>query len=533
MFNAFGTILDGQVNCDSITSVIDVGDVQYTPPTDNPGTFIPPHPPVFPGDKAIYWIHGMNGSAASWEKAADWVESNYKVVSVRPDYGANQTSWDEAWTGLENKINDNWYNVTKPKVTLYDQSFGICHSLGGVVLRKVSEQGNPEPINGIVTYSSPHGGSRIAQYIEPANNNNITTPEFEELEGHFAYNAGVIASGPISEHLIFGNISYNGTIYSVEDIDLSAFNIGIDKTTEDFIDFIHDFWGFNAVCAVVDLKKPLADGLSKMIFNNKTFLTSFFIKQLTSEAAEVLDPGSSELNISEQITSDGDEKKRVAFTTDITSGHKNAHYSAFKLLYTALKDPNAQSLFSAQTLNDEAVGVFNKIKTFYEDQEIWYEEHYDKKAFTTPRWWPWSLDPLVFWGNLPHLRDEYAIGFQGFTDLNDYYEVIAGARIYEETSSDLGTCYEDEGPVYNVPIQSCESGEWYPNDYSVSIDFIPYDGLLTVDSQKDWNTVDNIPKFNFPGSNHLTIQNDINTQTSLINLLDRNIYGHFFFTEHR
>lgn len=541
MLIAFNTMIVAQVNCDSITSVVDVTKVQYTPPTENPGQFYPPHPTSSNslGDKAIYWVHGMNGNSNSWAKAADWVQSHYKVISAKPDYGADQTSWDDAWTGLRDKVNSNWSNVTKPQVSLYGKSFGIGHSLGGLMLRKISEQSDPEPINGIVTYSSPHGGSDLAKYIEPANDPNITTHEFEELENSLAFNGAEILSAPISEYLIFGNITYNDDVYSIEDIDLSALGISIDERTIATVDRFFSSWPVTALFAQKDLgETTIADLVHDVMNDEKNVMASELIKLTTSNAADVLEPGSGSLDISEQITPDGtDEFKRVAFFGDITTGNENAHYSAFKMLYSSMMVPSDQPLFTAENLNGEAVAVFDDIKTFYEDQEEWYQEHYDKKYGTTPLWYPWSLDPLVYWGNIKHLRDEYGYGFDGFTKLNDYYEYIAGAREYGETESELGMCfYEDEwGNItieFDILESECGGYEWVSDGWTLVNTLHPFDGLLTAESMVDWNTAPNIPKIKCEGSNHVTIPNDKNTESSLIDLLDGN-KGKFFKTEKR
>ncbi len=115
------------------------------------------------------------------------------------------------------------------------------------------------------------------------------------------------------------------------------------------------------------------------------------------------------------------------------------------------------------------------------------------------------------WGDVKNIRNWYNTGRKQFRKVNDYWEYITGARLF----SIYGHCtvFEEQQYEYtNVTEGWCdaEQGTWY--EYGFEVEVKDYDGFLTVDSQMDWESVDDFHIYPLQGSNHLQVKNDKNTK---------------------
>ncbi|MFZ4635500.1 MAG: esterase/lipase family protein, partial [Saprospiraceae bacterium] len=144
------------------------------PPTVKPrgGT-----PPVFPGDRIVYWVHGLGGAPESWGvvggatqfQAPGQEVPGYKprrVTSLYPSY--LQFNFSGASISLDNFLSSTGKsacinnNIEDPRV-----NFLIGHSQGGLISRATDKMYSDlglegeRKFGGMVTFGSPHAGAMI------------------------------------------------------------------------------------------------------------------------------------------------------------------------------------------------------------------------------------------------------------------------------------------------------------------------------------------------------------------------------------
>ncbi len=546
---------------DSLTKTIVIGDEVTTPvPPDDPPISPPTNPPDG-GYKAIFWIHGMIGSTVpnsgevglkSWSVVAPWVDEHYYTKSQLITYADYQYSWITAYSKLKDQIIGTWNEPhlvdgileppVKDQIDLPEKSFAIAHSFGSVVIRKADTEDPLDGVKGIATFTGPHGGSKLAYYVYPAYNAGYDESGSTELWDEFTSSLGKFASDiaapPIEE------------LYQESFIDKLSWIIGPFDTEE--------------------IIKKAANTIAKQ-------LAPQIVKNLAPASVQVLKPDNMDnLGLNEQIVSDDEGSHRVAIAANITgddpANNANTHNSAAKMFFSGLHSVTDAELFQAGKQNEIAVAELEKNKGRYSARYKLYKTLYEKKR---------SLFPLclfgtkvVFdpnpplednygyvcigsnyvipdgwvdkkWKQVAKLRDMYSKGLSAFTKLNDYWEYVCGAREYNYEQSLLGSCEcediknETKTVTEDVYEQQCQDHfdnenhlfyecDWTPYKSSW-VRLNPYDGLLTVDSQHNWNTDQDIRKVTFNDSNHLTIRNDDNTHDALTNLLD-GTYGKFFRT---
>ncbi len=521
--------------CDSINATI--GDMfnngEYTPASGNNITFAPTASPPAEGDKAIYWIHGMNGSDASWRNPAIWTDLHYRTVSSRPNYLPDQDfPFNTCAFRLGTKIILDWNSTTKSKTdpNQISNSFAIGHSLGGVTIRKVSELMDPEPINGIVTFNSPHGGTELAKFVRPAFAGTLT-PGLLEMNNVLGKNSVDIMSGPILEYILLFNTDLLDLLKDEELIRSRPF-------------FGSGFSFKGAVSGIGKiLKVPFIIANLVSLYQSGN-LGVLLVRNSSKRAVGALTPGSSTLNIVENIPSTANDAHRVAISSDITTGFENTHFSVYRMGYCSYKGTANVPVFTANLVDRDAIATYNRVMRLYEDKEAQMKQWYSKKHPLTPDNWYWG--GLATWGEIRLMGDLYHAGFEAFTSFNDYYEVITGARTYHEVVSNLGDCKcgdraNEQKITHNVskvdcvgasPIPGQHECQWYPYRVSYGLQLEPYDGLLTAQSMQNWNNHDLTVKRHYTNSNHVTIKNDRNTRTALTDLY-RGRFGEFFRTSER
>lgn len=124
--------------------------------------------------KNITFVHGLGGSAASWDKAKTWTDDNYKTAVMIANY--NGAGWESSFHSVALKLNDDIGGGLKSGINQRypdrcpDDDFVIAHSQGGIASRYLDRQWDLNPngtfgnrkFRGIVTFGTPHGGSDIA-----------------------------------------------------------------------------------------------------------------------------------------------------------------------------------------------------------------------------------------------------------------------------------------------------------------------------------------------------------------------------------
>ena len=556
--------INAQVDCntplDSISTTINSKPGPYTPPPNSDPPETPPTSPPDDGYKAVYWVHGMIGSSnphayiaglKSWINAANWARGDYYVKSQRVSYGDYQKSWSSAHWKLADEIYDSWnYGVgneppMKDQVDLPEKGFAIAHSFGTVTLRKAIADRDLEAIKGIVSFTGPHGGSNLYKYVYPAyhegtNKDGSDSEDYKEFLSAIGQFASDIASAPVKE-----------------------------KVLHSFIWKIAKFVGVFKRDSII--QEIFAD-VAKRVAPN-------VIYSMAPQSVGVLDPNGMnglKLNDNEQIIGDAEDSHRVAIAANIIE-NPDAHNSAAKIFYSGLHAVSSENDWEAGAHNIHGVKALEKNKNAYYAKYKLYKNLYEKKTSGFPLCFlgvvgtevmyeptpPLGDDYLIVcngdpyappvpdgwvkndWDDIANIRDLYYKGTKAFTKLNDYWEYICGARSYGKFESELGSCecatadFEHEFVNDNVLEESCKEVitigedtylcEWKPNE-SNNVQLKPYDGLLTVDSELDWNTVSGIYKKIAEGSNHLSVRNDENTEDILTKLFDGKL-GRFFRTK--
>jgi len=130
-------------------------------------------------NRCVFFLHGLGGTAASWERAAEAVQdaglnttgfSARYVRSVRLDYtNSTGTTLNSAASDIRNQIETNTLNTFPEFDPDRTRNFIIAHSQGGLVSRAlmhkdfITEYVSPQTrgYGGLVTVSSPLQGAQV------------------------------------------------------------------------------------------------------------------------------------------------------------------------------------------------------------------------------------------------------------------------------------------------------------------------------------------------------------------------------------
>lgn len=454
---------------------------------------LPPPEPDAEYKKVITWVHGMNGSSASWVHASDYSETQYNALPLRIDYNDFQASMATVRAGVKGDFQTKWEalkDLTDDEGK--SKSFAIAHSLGGLAIRGASEsypymEGK---VNGIVTVTSPHGGSPLADYIDTFEG--PAEPELIEDMIEFAEKTcKAMATGPVEEKIVTNKW------------------LRLIKRTK----LLNTSFVTQAGCSIgADLVVPL------------------LIKGVAPSAVSELSPGSEALDITSRVP----DAHKMLFATSIVDDPE-AHHHAFKLFFSAQNSPSDRPRFEADNLTQEALDSLMYDRNWYQAKYEEWENHYDNKQWWQADWMCWKpvLPGFLLcqtWGDVKSIRNGYDRGRFQFRQINDFWEYSVGAReykIYEPLDcSDL--------PYWEALFCHLENAE--NGIYPIYSELKDYDGLLTTESQSQWDSCPAENKFsltpsnNFKGSDHLQIKNDTNAKF-IVDLTMTGGGGEFFGNE--
>jgi pimeloyl-ACP methyl ester carboxylesterase len=122
-------------------------------------------------DRAIFYLHGLGGSVASWSKQQKWTFQNYKVRASNIDYSAegDQDNFYTATDAINLEIQDFLDAEYKKEQAnrCNRDDFVIAHSQGGIAARYLDmlwDQGyrGDRKFYGLVTFGTPHAGADIS-----------------------------------------------------------------------------------------------------------------------------------------------------------------------------------------------------------------------------------------------------------------------------------------------------------------------------------------------------------------------------------
>src|SRR5687767_10563209 len=107
-----------------------------------------------PGLRTIFWLHGFGGDQATWQKY-------YGPLSPfgGPSFHAGHFPFTyQTLNGIEQAAIDASSEMTFQGNT--NEDFAICHSMGGLTIRKIERDYNQEnvDINGYITVGTPNDG---------------------------------------------------------------------------------------------------------------------------------------------------------------------------------------------------------------------------------------------------------------------------------------------------------------------------------------------------------------------------------------
>lgn len=480
----------GQTECglsnDEINTIFEKGPIDYNPDVST-GVISSPKPPGMSPNPTLYnkivtWVHGMNGSSSSWSHAALWAKEKYNIKDIRPDYSGEQQTMDQVVNSLSSEI-ENGFAIADEFILEENifKCFGIGHSLGGIAVRKVCEKFDHENLNGLISFNSPHGGSRLAEYVKTINGGNSYDEEkVQDLKDLMVQACQNFGAGEVAEFIEFNS--------GADALEALSF---------EYLDFSDIFE--NNVCSLSEAAAP------------------FIISNIAPQCVSELKIGSDALKIEDGM----DQEHKMLFYSNIITD-PSAHNSAYKMFFSAQNSPDDYATFTAHEQIEESEEAYTTNKNSYNDKVNLYRNWYDEKPIyefdvTCAK----TFVPILgmgtgclTWGDIKELADEFERGFDYFDVFNDYWEFVCGARKY---NYDGGYCYHDDlGLVnwINNPEDCSGFGAEWIGIISESLE--DYDGLLTVKSQKDWEGCLDEHKYKLPAnSNHLQVKNSSDTEWAL------------------
>ena len=134
-----------------------------------------------PGDKKVFWVHGLRGSEQTWQASSTWYAANYKMKEYRPHYVENN-GIDVAAHQLGEVFSD--LTANDPASSLAD-NLAICHSQGGVVVRGLDKRTggdvNAMRFGAFVTASTPNMGAPIINSLKDGAHTRLLDDMYGEM----------------------------------------------------------------------------------------------------------------------------------------------------------------------------------------------------------------------------------------------------------------------------------------------------------------------------------------------------------------
>jgi pimeloyl-ACP methyl ester carboxylesterase len=482
------------------------------------------------GDRLVFWVHGLGGNVFSWDRAAEYVGDEYKVTSLSNTLDYSTNSLSGAGQVMQNTIDElaeDYGNINE--IEDPDINFIIAHSQGGLVSRAAYKRYSDLSVieqrsfGGIVTFGTPHQGAQIL--------NNV--PQFLNfIEG----SCNSLSAGPSVE-------AWNGVWF------LHFFE------PDGFIEAVE------GVCSV---------------FGNKLvpLMMGDYLSTITDDYNVGSEPIEGLNAFDENMTETSPENiPKVAFY-----GIEDAPV-VWRTVYSLMNDVNAEEVFQPND-DDELISIANTNQNSYYMKYLAYKNLYDLTSVNcqdiigieawVPGWASYACNPenlnyqyndygyLItnnfswfpyFLSNVAENRDAYYTGYTWWVNVEETYLSLIGAVDYaiEGCHCDCLEKYgSDPTPFEVLHDIDCDSDcDFYmnnpaPNTNVIYCDYaVVYqkyikqnDGIVLVESAKDYpganNGVDNV----MLGSNHLQMRNDVNTGEKLDALMYGQ-HGQYFITLER
>ncbi len=467
--------------------------------------------------KIVYWLHGFGGNKSTWGQAADATDFYFSQASTLNNYQpykvySRKLEYTMA-NSVESGANDILTNL--PVIENADRNspifgnadfskgFVICHSLGGIVARKVDQKydiGGVNSVNrqihGIVTFTTPHAGTQLLaeENIRPTTGN---IPKYIESACHD------LLLGPATDAI------YNLTGF----VGFLANQLVSPEKIEQGVNFICKLSTSSLETFFLPYNQPIANDLKP---NSPIILG---LNNVTSQLPKVAFYG---------VEDQGSELWRIVSSSLTTK-------------------PTSTDYFVDPTKDDDLKIAADNGLIYYFNHYIYWRDQITKanSAFGG------ALAINAF--KMLARRDAYFKGYVWWQSANDNYLRIIGGLVPKITVTPGFDCNCTEFDYDEFPINTWTTTVTDENDcynrnstfvtcspvpttiYDYSEEHINNDGLVTMPSALAFPGLD-IP--NDPGlpnrapmlrSNHSQLTNDFNTRDRL-NELFLGQYGLFFRT---
>ncbi len=482
---------------------------------------------VFEGDRLIFWVHGLGGTAYSWDAAAAPTANTYKVTSLLNGIDYSTYSLTNAGQVLQTTI-DGQAEIYGQLNGIEDPAhtnFIIAHSQGGIVSRAAYKRYadldvvDERSFGGIVTFGSPHQGAQII--------NNV-----DDIIAYANQSCIDLTIGPATE-------AWNGSW---------ILGFAPDQIMENAINSLCGFMSHTVLPIVMqDYLEPITEdyqvGASVITELNE------FDEDPTIPIAKVAFYGIEEAPVVWRTV--------YSLTNDVNAGGSfsagydeeymeiaNSNFNSYYLKYLAysnlydLTSVNCTEIVGAEAwIPGWASFVCNPENLNYEYNE------YGSLINGDVQWFPYSLSETE------ENRDAYYTGYRWWANVEESYLSLIGAVEYvvsschcdclEKYGSDPtpyealhtidcgGNCdYFEDNPPPNTNVIHCDYAVVYEKNIK------PNDGVVLVESAQNYPGANNGEGNAMIGSNHMQMRNDSNTGTQLNSLIEGN-QGLFFVTEER
>ncbi|MDQ3142252.1 MAG: hypothetical protein M3Q56_08395 [Bacteroidota bacterium] len=464
-------------------------------------------------DRAVFWLHGLDGDETSWAKAADASQHGVpafaarKIISMRPEYGEG--------AGLEAAAEDvriemeQWADHQRSIGIDPKNNFIIAHSQGGLVEQALLYKDfcfdpnfHGPAYGGVVSFGAGHKGAMIL--------NNV-----EILKDWLKQGCSDLAAGPAEE---FSN-SFIGQIVGlfVEDKDNPLLPENITKNCETFVKEVSKF---------LDLTKPI-----------------------TKDYHVPADGGSKLYDYESCIIAEAGNIAKVAFYG--VEPHKDLPWRT--LNWQVLKNSNDEDYFEAND-DDELTMKINNFKDKYK-AEIALREIYtiilkgDYDLPCSPVDWIFrpiecAIGTKKLDDNLDEL-EKYKTGLRWLNTSDDKWQEIIGAIVITKTTKHFCQCvdqytneekYEINDPSECDPRPEPGKKCWPTKETYITKSYKESDGIVLAESASAMPGANHNPTSDplrrMENSSHNQMRNDLNTKRKL-NYLYNGKTNDFFYTNLR
>lgn len=477
-------------------------------------------PPTDPGDRLVYFVHGLGGAAKDWDTPATDLQLNYKLTKLTDFSWESNGDFQRAGIDIIQQTVEKWHYWGEQN-QLEDplHNFIVASSMGSMVIRSADkslavdpDDGHPESdrvFGGLVAFSGSHTGFPL-----------IDSRKNGTLDLWINRACRELAIGPVTEKI---------------EVDI-------------WLDILASLvLGDNTIAAALDNS---CEQLTEVILPGLIgFLPGDFASNITNDNINTAVLGG--LNSYESAT------RKVAFA----GAEEDPVF--FRLLYSLGNDQNDFPAWEAgadlQGLNDPdqaGAAAFNNLLNQYLSKVVTYSILYDLLDFPitnavanfcqTPIGAIFPSEPCALYDldalNIPNvnqeeaaaIRNAYVKGANWLVDADDEWKSIIGALEVEVIDTGEPTCScltEPDVIISEEELANCSGPTCIMGTvHEIEIVEKPSDGVVVAEAGL---ALPGSPQTDLmEKSNHMQLKNDYNAMVRWRDLL-KGDYGIFFSTDER